>query len=71
MLLINCLEHINIQTLEYKGINVDTTFYKLPIEDDIKPCLYLVTHLPSTEYYAMFAMNLLSKTIFNMVTYLY
>lgn len=58
-----------MQTPEYKGINVDENYYELLIEEDTKPCLFLVTKLPGIEYYAMFAMNLLSKTIYNMVAY--
>lgn len=49
-------------------MGLENDFYKLLIEEDRKPCLFLVTNLPSTEYYTMFSMNLLSKTIVNMVT---
>lgn len=64
-----CLELINTQTPEYEVVNVEKDFYKLSIEEDTKPCLFLVTKLTSFEYYAMFAMNLLSMTIYNMVIY--
>lgn len=67
--LINRLELINIQTPEYEVINVEKDFYKLSIEEDTKPCLFLVTNLTSFEYYAMFAMNLFSMAIYNMVIY--
>lgn len=48
-------------------MSLENDFYKLLIEEDRKPCLFLVTNLPSIEYYAMISMNLLSKTISNMV----
>jgi len=62
------LELKNTQTPEYKVVSLENYFYKLLIEEDRKPCLFLVTNLPSIEYYAMFSMNLLSMTIRNMVT---
>lgn len=57
-----------MQTSEYKAIDVDNDFYKLSIEEDTKPCLYFVTNLASFDYYSMFAINLFSETIYNMVT---
>ncbi|XP_025206178.1 uncharacterized protein LOC112602358 [Melanaphis sacchari] len=62
----NKRELINSKTSEYKVVRLENDFYKLLIEEDRKPCLFLVTNLPSIEYYAMFSMNLLSKTISSM-----
>lgn len=56
-----------MQSSEYNLIEVDNDFYKLSIEENTKPSLFLVTQLPSFEYYAMFAMNLFSITFYNMV----
>ncbi|XP_027839231.2 uncharacterized protein LOC114121205 [Aphis gossypii] len=60
---VNKQELINTKTPEYKVVKLDNDFYKLLIEEDRKPFLFLVTNIPSIEYYAMFSMNLLSKTI--------
>ncbi|XP_022180841.1 uncharacterized protein LOC111041011 isoform X5 [Myzus persicae] len=60
------VELINTQTPEYDVVCLENGFCKLLIEEDRKPCLFLVTNLPSIEYYTMFSMNLLSKTICNM-----
>ncbi|XP_022180840.1 uncharacterized protein LOC111041011 isoform X4 [Myzus persicae] len=62
------VELINTQTPEYDVVCLENGFCKLLIEEDRKPCLFLVTNLPSIEYYTMFSMNLLSKTICNMET---
>jgi len=59
---------MNIQTPKYDVVSLENNFNKLMIEEDRKPCLFLVTNLPSIEYYSMFSMNLLTKTIINMVT---
>lgn len=67
---INCLELINIQTPEYEAIMTNNDFHKLSIEEDKKPCLFIVTHLTSIEYYAMNAMNLFSSTVQDMVVLL-
>lgn len=63
----NRLELINLITPRYTVENVEKDFYKLLIEEDTKPCLFLVVNLTSVEYYAMFASNLFSSTINNMV----
>ncbi|XP_060846316.1 uncharacterized protein LOC132925975 [Rhopalosiphum padi] len=62
----NKRELINTKTPEYKVVRLENDFYKLLIEEDRKPCLFLITNLPSIEYYAMCSMNLLSKTISSM-----
>lgn len=67
--LLNYLELVNAQTPEYEGVTVDNDFYKLPIDENTKPCLYLKINLPSVEFDAMLAMNLFSSTINNMVTF--
>lgn len=66
----NCLELINMQTPEYEVIMTNNDFHKLSIEEDTKPCLFIVTHLTSIEYYAIKAMNLFSSTVQNMVVLL-
>ncbi|XP_026804027.1 uncharacterized protein LOC113547748 [Rhopalosiphum maidis] len=62
----NKRELINTKTPEYKVVRLENNFHKLLIEEDRKPCLFLITNLPSIEYYAMCSMNLLSKTISSM-----
>lgn len=59
---------INMQSPEYRGVEVENGFCKLSIEEHTKPCLFLVTDMLDVEYYAMFAMNLFSITISNMVS---
>lgn len=68
--LTNSLELINTWTPEYKGVDVDEHFYNLSIEENTKPCLFLVTNTTENEYNSMLAMNLFSLTINNMVTLL-
>lgn len=62
---------MNTQTPKYDVVSIENDFNKLLIEEDRKPCLFLVTNLLSIEYYSMFSMNLLTKTIINMVTLFY
>lgn len=50
---------------------MDNNFYKLSIDQNTKPCLYLMINLPVIELDAMWAMNLFSTTVNNMVIFLY
>lgn len=61
------LERINIETPEYEEVTIEKDYCKLLIKEDKKPRLFLITNLTNVEYYAMFAMNLFSTTIHNMV----
>jgi len=61
------LELINIETPEYEEVAIEKDYCKLLIKQDKKTRLFLITNLPDIEYYAMFAMNLFSTTIHNMV----
>lgn len=62
---------MSVETPEYEEFKTENDYYKLSIDQDKKPHVFLVSNLTSIEYYAMFAMNLFSTTIYNMVYLLF